>query len=564
MIEFLKEYSIYYKRYKFQLFLAFFGMLLTAVSTASLAYLVKPVLDKIFIQKNETMLYLLPVGVVLTYLFKGIGSILQQYYIGFISESVVMDLRQKLLSHIVDFDMDYFKSTHSGELVSRIINDITRIQNAVGSYLSIMARDIIMAIFLLGVVIYQNPKLALFSLVILPVMTFPINKISKKIKKLSKESQEKTASLNQSLIEIFSNIETIKAYNAKDYELNNFHKRNLDFFRVNLKTLKTKAFLVPILEVLSATVAAIVIIVGGKEVIDGSMSVGAFFSFLTALFMLTDPIRRVSINYSNMQDAIAANDRLKEILNTTPTIKSGLKDLKSIDSVEYKDLLLSYNNKVALKSINFNCSRGDKVALIGNSGGGKSSFVYLLERFYDASSGILKINGIDIKDYSIEALREKIAYIPQNIHIFNDTIANNIAYGKEVDKDRVLKALKSANLLDFIKSLPDGIDTLLQEDGSNLSGGQKQRVAIARALYNEPDILILDEATSALDNRSEKLILETIFGIKDKIIFVIAHKLSIVEYVDRVLLFKNGEIVANGIPDEVVKHKEFKKLLSSK
>jgi len=564
MIEFLKEYVIYYKKYKFQLFLAFFGMVLIAISTASLAYLVKPVLDKIFIQKNETMLYLLPIGVILTYLFKGIGSILQQYYIGFISENVVMDLRQKLLTHVIDFDMDYFKSTHSGELVSRIINDITRIQNAVGEYLSIMVRDIIMAIFLLGVVIYQNPKLALFSLVILPIMTFPIGKISKKIKKLSKESQEKTASLNQSLIEIFRNIETIKAYNAKDYEVNNFRKRNFDFFSVNLQTIKTKAFLVPILELVSSIVAAVVIIVGGKEVIDGSMSVGGFFSFLTALFMLTDPIRRVSINYSNMQDAIAANERLKEILNSSPYIKSGAKKIKSIEGVEYKNITLNYGNNIALDSVNFNCDRGNIVALIGDSGGGKSSFVYLLERFYDTSKGAIKINGIDIKDYSIDSLRDKIAYIPQNIHIFNDTIANNIAYGKELDKGKVRKALERANLLDFINTLPNGIDTILQEGGSNLSGGQKQRVAIARALYKEPDILILDEATSALDNRSEKAILETIFDIKDKIIFVIAHKLSIIEYVDIVLLFKDGKIVANCTPEEIKKHNEFERLLSSK
>ena len=563
MFDFLKEYSIYYKKYIKELILAVIGMILIAISTAALAYLVKPVLDKIFIQKDINMLYLLPIGIVLSYLFKGIGSIMQQFYISFISESIIRDLRQNLLSKIVDFDMDYFKNTHSGELVSRVINDITRIQNAVGLYLSEIFRDLIMAIFLLGVVIYQSPKLALFAIVILPLISYPIDKISKKIKFLSKQSQEKTANLNQSLIEIFRNIETIKAYNAKRYELDNFKKRNFDFFKINIKTIRTKAILVPILELISATLAAVVIVVGGLEVINGSMSVGAFFSFLTALFMLTDPIRRVSINYSNMQDAIAANDRLKDILSIKPQIESGKENLDRVDSIEYKNVVLKYGSKVALDKINFKLDKAQKIVLIGDSGGGKSSFVYLLERFYDIDSGELLINGRDIKSYNLNSLRDKIAYIPQNIHIFNDTIANNIAYGKEVVRDRVIDALKKANLFEFVKTLPNGIDTILQENGANLSGGQKQRIAIARALYKEPDILILDEATSALDNKSERAILDTIFNLEDKIIFIIAHKLDIVDFVDRVLLFKDGRIVANKGIDEIKDNTYFKQLLSS-
>ena len=561
MFKFLKEYLPYYKNYKKEFFLAFLGMLLVSFATAATAYLVKPVLDKIFIEKNETMLYLLPIAIILSYLFKGIGAVLQQYYISYIGEDIVRKIRDKFLNHIMDFDLDYFKQTHSGELISRIINDINRIQNAISNLIANMIRDTLMSIFLLAVVIYQNPKLAFFALVILPILIYPISKISKKLKKLSKEAQKQTANLNKRLSEIFKNIETIKAYNAKEIEIKEFEKQNLNYLKINLKTIKTRAFLTPILELLSASVAAIVIIVGGKEVIDGEMSVGAFFSFMTALFMLTDPIRKISMNYSKMQDAIAANERLKEIFNKKPSITSGKEKLKEINSIEFKEVSLKYGEKEALKNINYKTSKPKIIGLVGDSGGGKSSFVSLVLRFYDATNGEILINDKNIKNYNLISLREKIAYIPQNVHIFNDTIATNIAYGKEINEEKIKDALKKANLLEFVEKLPNGIYTILQENGSNLSGGQKQRIAIARALYNNPDVLILDEATSALDNKSEAIIMETIHDLNDKLVFIIAHRLSTIENVDEILVFKNGQIVCKGKKEELLKNcEEFKKL----
>jgi subfamily B ATP-binding cassette protein MsbA len=321
-----------------------------------------------------------------------------------------------------------------------------------------------------------------------------------------------------------------------------------------MKAKRTQIILTPILELFSAIIAAIVIIVGGKEVIDGSMSVGAFFSFMTALFMLTDPIRRISMTYSKMQDAIAANERLKEIFKKLPKIKSGDENLKEIKEIEFKNVLLKYGEKEALKNINYKTTKPKLIGLVGDSGGGKSSFVSLILRFYDPNSGEVLINNKNIKDYNIKTLREKIAYIPQNIHIFNDTIAANIAYGKKIDEHKVKEALKKANLLEFVESLPDGIYTKLNEGGSNLSGGQRQRIAIARALYKNPDILILDEATSALDNKSEEAIIKTIENLKDKLVFIIAHRLSTIENVDEILVFKEGEIKCIGKKYELLKN----------
>ena len=561
MYKFIKEYASYYKEYKKELILALIGIVFVAFATAATAYLIKPVLDKIFIEKNEHMLYILPIAIIIVYFLKGLGAFLQKYYVSYIGEDIVRKIRNNFLNHIVTLDMEYFKKTHSGELVSRIINDINRIQNAVSNDLAALIRDSVMSIFLMGVVFYQNYKLAFFIFILLPVVIYPVTRISKKIKKYSKETQSKTAELNQNLSEVFRNIETIKAYNSKDYEVDNFEKLNSNYLKTNLKILKAEGILRPIMETLNATIAAIVIIVGGKEVIAGSMSVGAFFSFMTALFMLTDPIKKISFTYSRFQDAIAANERLKSIISIKPTINSGNKELERVESIEFKNATLKYGDKTALESINFALNQAAIVGLVGDSGGGKSSFISLLERFYDTSSGELLVNGVDIKEYDLENLRKKIAYIPQNIHIFSDTIAANIAYGKEIDRKKVIESLKKANLYELVASLDNGIDSVLQENGSNLSGGQKQRIAIARALYLDPDILLLDEATSALDNKSEAAIMKTIEELKDKFIFIVAHRLSTVNKADKILVFKDGKIECEGSKDELIEGcEEFKKL----
>ena len=534
---------------------------MVSVSTAAIAYIIKPVLDKIFIDKNEHLLYLLPIGIIIIYFIKGVGRYIQTYYVTYIGEDVVRQIRDKFLSYILTFDMDYFKKTHSGELVSRIINDINRIQSAISHDLANFIRDILMALFLLGVVIYQSPKLAFFAIIIMPLIIYPIGKIAKKLKNLSKQSQAKTADLNKHLSEIFKNIETIKAYNAKIFEYEKFKEENLRYLKINLKTVRTSALLNPILELMNATVAAIVIIVGGHEVITGQMSVGAFFSFMTALFMMTEPIKRASNTYSNLQNAIAANERLKEIFHLKPQIVSGDKKLDNIEKIEFKNVSLKYGDNTALQNITYTAKKPVKVGLVGDSGGGKSSFVSLIMRFYDPSTGEILINGENMKRYSLEDLREKIAYIPQNVHIFNDTIAANVAYGKEIDEEKVKNALKKANLLEFVESLPEGINTVLLENGSNLSGGQKQRIAIARALYKDPDVLILDEATSALDNKSEAKIMEVIENLENKLIFIIAHRLSTIENADEIIVFKNGKIeCVGGINELLGKCEEFKNL----
>lgn len=563
MREFFKTYLPYYKNYKSKIFLAIIGMLLASGATAAIAYLVKPLMDKIFIEKNIHMLYILPVFIILAFVGKGVGAFMESYSLSFIAQDVIRKLREKMLRHMMQLDMDFHFKFHSGELISRISSDILRVQNAISSALPVILREIVTVIALLGVVVYQSPKLALFSLIIIPVAIYPVEAISRKIKKLSHKSQEINSKLTTSLSEIFANYEMIKSYNAQEYELSHFKKQNRDFFITNIKTLKIQQMLIPILELVAAISITVVIVIGGREVIiTKELTTGEFFSFLTALSLLIDPLRRISTAYSKLQDAVAANERIQNILSFKPMIKSGEKKVKNIDNIKFENVTLKYDDATALENISFEAKKGEVIGLVGDSGGGKSSVVNLILRFYDPVEGKIKINEEDVKDFDVKSLRERIAIVTQRVYISNDTIAANVAYGVKIDEKKVIESLKKANLWDFVNSLENGIYTILNESGTNLSGGQRQRIAIARALYRNPDILILDEATSALDNKSEAAIIDTIYALKNSLlVFMVAHRLSTIQKADKILVFENGHIVCQGNKEQLSKECEtFKKL----
>ena len=562
MKKFLLYYSKYYKNYKKQLFFALIGMILVAVASSATAYLIKPVLDKIFIEHNEKMLYILPFFIILAYFAKGVGSFIESYFISYIGMDIIRKIRDELLEHLLKLDLDFFYKIHSGELMSRLINDIERIRNAVSNQIATLIKETLTAIGLLGVVIYQSPKLAFFALIILPIVIYPVSILSKKMKKISHKTQEKNSDINSHLSEIFTNIEGIKSYNAEKYELNRFKKHNLEFFKINLKGVINNKLLIPIMETFSAMAAAVVIFVGGNEVIQGTISVGTFFSFMTALFMLNDPIRRISQILNKFQEAVAAHERVLELKKINSKIIYGDIELDKINDINFQNVTLKYNEKTALSNINFSAHKGEIIGIVGDSGGGKSSFINLILKFYQATAGSLFFNQTNIDNVSLKTIRNNIAVVTQRVYIFNDTIAANVAYGKKIDEKRVKEALKKANLLEFVESLDDDIYTILNENGSNLSGGQRQRIAIARALYLNPSVLILDEATSALDRQSEEKIMETIYQLKENlIIFIIAHRLNTIENSDKIIFFKNGEIICNGSKDNLIKFcSEFKKL----
>ena len=563
MKEFFRQYTPFYKNYKLEFFYSFIGIILVAAATSGTAYVIQPLLDDIFINKDEEMLFLMPIFVVVLYGSKGFGRYIQAYYISYIGQDITRIVRDRLFSHVLNLDIDFFQKKHGGELVSRIINDINRIQSAVSNYVAEFLREVLTIIGLIGLVIYHSPELAFYGLIVLPLAIYPLSLLAKRMKKLSFRSQETNSDITSSLTESFNNIEIIKANSTEIIEGDKFKKHNANFFKYNMKAVKTNELTSPLMEIIGAFAFAAVIIVGGSKVISGELTTGTFTSFIAALFMLYTPIKRLSSLYNKMQDALAANERINEIFAKNADIKSGTLDFpKNINDVVFENVVLKYGDFTALQDINFTAKKGEKIALVGDSGGGKSSLINLVIRFYDAFSGDIKLNNTSIKDFSIKSLRENISIVTQRVYIFNDSIAANIAYGYEINENRVIEVLKQAHAFDFVSKMPEGINTKLDEFGVNLSGGQRQRIAIARALYKNPQILILDEATSALDNESESIISEVINEVsEDKITFVIAHRLSTIKNANSIAVFKDGKIVCMDNEENLLKTcKEYQRL----
>lgn len=559
----LKRFSPYFKDYIPQFIIAIIGIILASSGTAASAYLVKPLLDKIFIAKDADMLKLLPYAIIAVYTAKEAGRYMQSYYTRYIGHDIIRRFRDKILANLLRQDISFFHKYRTGELISRNTNDVEKIRGVVSSLIPDFIKEIFTIIGLVGVVIYQSPTLAFWALIVLPLAVIPLGKLARKMKKISKKSQEKVSDLTAKLSEIFNNIEVIQANNAQSYESEIFKKENQKYFNITMKSVKIEQLVSPLMEVLGAIGVSTVIIIGGLEVIEDRMTMGAFFSFLTALFMLYGPIRKLSTIHNKLQVAVAASERIFFLLDHEPNVVGGNREIpKEISSIDFRDVVLKYGDKTALNGINLKATKGEFVALVGDSGGGKSSLVNLIMRFYDPYSGEILINGINIKEFNLKSLREAIAIVTQRVYIFNDTVAANVAYGKEIDEKRVIEALKKANAYDFIEELKEGIYTKLDEFGTNLSGGQRQRIAIARAIYVNPQILIFDEATSALDSKSEQKITEAMENIvKDKITFVIAHRLSTVQKADKIAVLKHGKVVAIGNDKELRETSdEYKKL----
>ncbi|EAI7300755.1 ABC transporter ATP-binding protein [Campylobacter coli] len=550
----LIRFKPFYKKYKKEFAIAIFGMILTSIGTAGSFASLKPILDYIFVEKNEALLYTLPFLLVIIYILKNLGFYLQTYYLSFIGMDTLRILRFKVLKNLLKLDMDFFKRNRSGELVSRCTNDINALQSIVSNIIPDFFRELLTIVGLLIVVFYQSPILAFFALVVLPCAILPLVHFARKLKKYARSIQETNSDLLSRLSEIFSNIELIKASNTQNKESEKFAKQNNELCRLNLKSTRIDALTSPLMEIIGSLGVAAVIIIGGREVIHGTMSVGSFFAFITALFAIYTPLKRLSSLYGRLQGAIAASERTFYLLDLEPQILNGSKNLESIARIEFKQVDFAYENpyKSVLKDINFEFNKGEILALVGTSGGGKSSIINLLMRFYDKQKGEILLNDLDISEFSIESLHDRIGLVTQNIYLFNDSFAENVAYSEEPNKEKIIKALKLANAYEFVQEM-GGIYAEIKEHGKNLSGGQKQRIVIARALYKNPDLLIFDEATSALDNESEKAIIETIENLKkDRLVLMIAHRLSTIENADKIAVIDQGQMIAIGSNEELL------------
>ena len=558
MWQFLRRLGPYLKDYKGRIALGFIGGVVGASATGAVMYLIKDVINEIFIAKDETMLRLLPFVVIVLFFLAGVGRYVQAYEFNWVGLDIVRRLRDRLLGHVLRFDLAFFHEYHGGELISRVTNDINRIRLAVTQQMAVVFRESLAAVAFVVVVIVLSPRLAFWGLVVLPLAVWPLAMLARRFKRIMHRSQEKDSDITSRLAEIFNNMEIIKAHSTERFELGRFERDNLEFRRINMRGVRTRELTNPLMEFLGAIAAACVIWIGGHEVISDHMEAGDFIAFAVALFSLYNPIKRVSQASNQMFEAVAASERIFALLGREPKILSGTRQLDGpITSVVFDDVHLSYGDIAALRGVTLEVEAGETVALVGDSGGGKSSLVNLVLRLYDPTGGRLLINGIDVRELGLGELRGRVGMVTQRVYIFNDTVAANVAYGRDLDPDKVETALRQAGAWDFVSAMDHGIDSVLSEFGANLSGGQRQRLAIARAVYRDPDVLILDEATSALDNRSEALIQNALRELTgDRITFIIAHRLTTVDLADRILVLTGGRIVAAGAKDELLRDSE--------
>lgn len=519
----------------------------------------KPLMDDLFISKEEKMLYLIPLGLIGIYFTKSLGRYIQSVFMNYIGQHIITRFREMLLRKIISLDMTYLYTNRSGELISRITNDIGKIEYFVSNMLPELFREIVTVIALIGYVIFLNPTLAFYSLILVPLVIYPLMLIAKKLKKYAHRSQEKSADVVTRLTEVFNNHEIIKANATEDFEMERFSQENWKFFKINMKAVYVGEIVSPLMEIIGAAGLAMVIYVGGHAVYKGEMSVGEFTAFLTAVGLVFQPIRRISSIYRRIQEAVAASERVISVLDRKSRIEDGTKELtEDIKQIDFQNVVLQYEGSNLLDGIDLEIQQGENIALVGDSGGGKSTLMNMILRFYDPDEGCVCINGTNIKEFNQKSLKHHISLVTQRIYIFQDTLAANVAYGEEeIDEDKVVEALKLADAYHFVMQLEDGIHTMMSEAGSNLSGGQRQRIAIARAIYKHASLILFDEATSALDNESEKRIQAALDEYtRDKITITIAHRLSTIEHADKILVLQKGKIVSAGTHNELLEKSE--------
>jgi subfamily B ATP-binding cassette protein MsbA len=538
------------KPYRTKLIFAMICMSFVSATQGIMAFIVQFVMDDIFIKKDATMLYFIPAGVVLLFLFKGFFFYLQAYFMGYVGQRVVTDIRSLLFVRLQEQPLSYFDKTPTGHSISRIINDVTLVQNTVSDSVTAVLIDVFSIIGLVGVVFYQDWWLATIAFIVLPVTIYPIVSFGRKLRKVGLKTQKSVARLTSFLHETITGQRIVKAFSMEHYENERFKNENEEMFRIIMKRTKIRALSHPVMEVIGGIAIAIIIWYGGNQVISGRSTPGSFFSFTTALLMLYEPIKKLNKENHNIQQGLAASQRVFEVIDRVPEIqeKTDAVDLGRVDGViEFKDVSFKYDDKMVLHDINLRIEKNEVIALVGESGVGKTTLANLIPRFYDITKGGIEIDGIDVRDVTLSSLRQNIALVTQDVILFNDTIRNNIAYGVTPDMEKIEESATMAYAHEFIKKLPKGYDNITGEKGARLSGGQKQRIAIARALYKNAPILILDEATSALDAVSEVEVQRALENLmKGRTTIIIAHRLSTIINANRIIVFEKGRIVQIG------------------
>nr|WP_320010260.1 lipid A export permease/ATP-binding protein MsbA [uncultured Desulfobulbus sp.] len=550
--ELLHRLSKVLRPYLKSLVIAMVAMILVGGFNSFQAYMVKPLLDEIFFEKNGSLLNLLPLGLVLVFFCKGIFYFLYSYLLERSAQSVIRDLRHAVYAHINRLPLSYFHKTPTGEIISRIVNDVVILQAAVSYSLVQLLRDVCSVVGLLCVIFYMDWRLALMSLVFIPMSVGPIVFFGRRFRKISVSYQTKIGEATSNLQETVSGARIVKAFCMEQDEVNRFGKKLQEIMDTLLLDTKNRCISHPLIECIGGIGMAFIIWFGGREVLNGHSTPGTFMSFLTALILLYEPIKGLSKINSTFQQGVAAAGRVFALLDIKPDIEER-RDAITLPPFEREILLEDVSfcyeaDRPVLKHLNLRLQRGEVLAVVGPSGSGKTTLANLIPRFYEVSEGSLKIDDHEIRDLTLHSLRSQIALVTQQTILFNDSVRNNIAYGRKTcTEEEIYEAARAAYAYDFIMELPQGFDTVIGESGARLSGGQQQRVSIARAILKDAPILILDEATSSLDTESEREVQRALENLmKNRTTIIIAHRLSTVKNADRIIVLKDGVLVEEG------------------
>lgn len=541
-----------------KLALAMVCMVIVAGTTSATAFIVKPVLDDVFLNKNEFMLKLMPLMILLIYVLRGAGTYGQEFLMHYVGETIIKRIRDSLYDRIIDLPLSFFHTHKTGVLMSRITYDVNIVKTMVSQAVTGALRDVFTIVGLVGVIFYRDWKLALIALIVLPVAFFPVVEFGRRIRRFSTRSQESMGTLNAFLHETFAGNKIVKAFGMESHEKKSFFAKNKQLYRFEIKSMRAKALTSPVMEILGGIGVALVIWYGGHDVIHGDSTPGTFFSFMTAVMLLYTPVKKLSRLNNTVQQGLAAADRIFAILETPCDIEDPQAPVtlpRQMHRIDFENVSFSYEpGEMVLEDINLRVVPGEILAIVGASGGGKTTLVNLIPRFYDVTAGAVKIDDLDVRQMTVANLRQEIAIVTQEPILFNDTIRNNIAYGSfGATEAEIEKAADSAYILNFIKGLPKGLDTVIGELGNRLSGGEKQRMCIARALLKDAPVLILDEATASLDTESERLVQKALENLMTgRTSFVIAHRLSTIQYAHRIIVLSGGRIVEEGTHEELM------------
>lgn len=544
--------------YKYRLLFGLFCMVVAAMGYLVVPWLIKNVVDKVLAAKDMYTLNLIIAAILGVFLVRGFATYGQNYTMAYIGQRVIIDIREAVFRHLQRLDQAYFDRRKTGLIMSNLTNDVGALQTAIVDNLISFITEAVTLIGSLVFMFWIDWKLSLLTFIIVPVVLGITNIFGKKLRLAGHDVQGRIADITSLLQEVISGIRVVRSFAREAFELKRFEGENIRNFKAVMKATKLTALLGPMVEFSAAIAVVIILWYGGYSVVNGVITAGALIAFLIYAINLSNPVKRLTQVYSNIQKAMAAGDRIIEILETKPEVveKADAKELPALEGrVEFKHVDFSYDGeKLALKDVNLLVKPGHTVAIVGPSGAGKTTVANLLPRFYDVTAGELLIDGMNVKDVTMKSLREQIGLVPQDTMLFNATVKDNILYGRlDASDEEVYAAAKAANALEFIEKLPEGMDTVVGERGNSLSGGQRQRIAIARAILKDPKILILDEATSALDTESEKLVQEALERLmRDRTAIVIAHRLSTIKNADHIVVLKQGMVEEAGTHEELL------------